>query len=102
MKINLDKLFQLASDPINDLYLFGPQLYTDHETETTIEREGYDYEKNTELILYISNADKVFMNLFNCVNDLFFVEELLSPDYIPSFHEQKKFSQYLKINYQHW
>ena len=103
MDERLNRLQLLSMDPSNILmFSFGERQIRDPESERMITVQGYDEEKNKAVINYLVTIDTTFTNLFNCVKDVFFFEEIFSADLIPEFNNNEKYGEYLKIQLQHW
>lgn len=98
----LDRCSKISGQPLEDSSMFGPRQINDPETGGVFEVKQYSIERNQTLLIYLNKVIWPFENLYNCLKDLFFFETLLSAENFPDFEKSNKYSDYLRLTYQHW
>lgn len=98
----LTRVKEISAQPMEDLLLFGPSKIKDPDTGYFINIDGYSIEKNQHLLVYIENVVLPFDYLHNCINDLFFFEQIFSIENSPVFNNPLHDVHYFRLSYQNW
>ena len=96
----LKKLHELTLDPLQKAELFTSEDLYDENGKVFF--KGLTEEAINNGINYVFHTNRVFTNFYNCLCETVFIEEIISPENIPSYEKNSRLGMFLKINYQLW